>query len=111
MRYWKIVIYTTGEKYETTEFYIDESKFRQYQKAIAEDKDFIIMEDRVIKRNMIKEILPANTEIREYLEQGSTLKSLGLPENLKLEEAFHNKKVLQLDGFRPIKEDIGKDEN
>ena len=108
MRIWKLVIWTTGEQYDTKEFYIDEPKFRQYLKAIAEDKDFIIMEDRVIKRTMIKEIMPADGEIREYLEQGSTLKSLGLPENPLLEEAYHNKTIHQIDGFRQIKEDINK---
>lgn len=102
MRIWKIVIWTTGEEYETREFYIDESKFRQYQKAILDDKEFIVMEDRVIKRSMIKEIIPANDEVKEYLEQGSSLKSLGLPEIPKLE----NKTFPQIEGFRPIKDDL-----
>ena len=86
MRFWKLVIYTKGEDYETREFFIDEPTFRQYQEAIVGDKEFIIMKDRVIKRSMIKEILPADTDIKEYLDQGSTLAQLGLPERTLIEE-------------------------
>ncbi len=87
MRYFKMVIYTTGGDFETREWLIDEPTFRQYQKAIAEGGTHLVLEDRVIKVSSIKEIMPATSEVREYLAQGYTLKGLGLPERGLLEGA------------------------
>ena len=89
MRYFKLITYTTGGEFETHEKLIDEPTFRQYQKAMIEGKDFLVLEDRIIKRNMIKEILPADADVKEYLAQGTSLKTLGLPENPKLDERYH----------------------
>ena len=86
MRYFKLVTYTDGSEYETHEKLIDEPTFRKYQKALAEGNDFIITEDRVIKRKMIKEILPADDVVGEYVRSGVSLKSLGLPETPMIEE-------------------------
>ena len=86
MRFFKVVTYTTGEEFETHEFLVDEPVFRVYQKAIAEGKDFIVAEDRVIKRKMIKEIVPADKEVSEYFRCGITPKMLGLPDRPRLEE-------------------------
>ena len=86
MRYFKLITYTSGEEYETKETLIDEPTFRQFQKAIVEQKDFIVLENKVIKRSMIKEILPADDIIAEYERSGITPKQLGLKENIKLEE-------------------------
>ena len=86
MRYWKLIIYTTGEEYETKEFLINEPEFRQYQKAIAEGKDFLVLEDKVIKRNQIKEILPADEIVSEYRKQGLELPGLLEPAKFPLIE-------------------------
>lgn len=101
MRYWKVVIYRTGGEWETTEYYIDEPTFRQYQKAIIENKDFIVLENKIIKRTLIKEILPANEEIDEYLKQGVHLKTLGLKELPELQG-----KNVHLDGLKSAGEII-----
>lgn len=92
MRFFKVVTYTTGEEFETHEFYVDEPTFRIYQKAIAEGRDFIVAEDRVIKRKMIKEIIPADKDIAEYKKVGVTHKQLGLPERPLLEQNKEPKK-------------------
>ena len=84
MRYWKIVVFTNGGDYETYEKLIDEPMFRQFQKAYAEGKEDIILEDRIIKRKMIKEIVPADEEIKEHKATGM-FKYLGLQESSKLE--------------------------
>lgn len=86
MRYFKLITYTSGEEYETKETLIDEPTFRQFQKAIVDQKDFIVLENKVIKRGMIKEILPADDIIKEYERSGITPKQLGLKETPELEE-------------------------
>ena len=87
MRFWKFIYWTTGAEYETTEFYIGEPDFRKYQRAIIEGKELLVMEDRVIKVKMVKEIVPADEDVKDYLKMGITLKQLGLKELPKLEEA------------------------
>lgn len=98
MRYFKLVHYTSGEEYETSEFYINEPTFRKYQRAIAEDKDLLVLEDRVIKIKMIKEIMPAGAEIAEYRRMGIGFKELGLPECPQLEEGIKTEE----EGFTKI---------
>lgn len=81
MRYWKFITYTDGSEYATHERLIDETAFRKYQKAMVEGVDFFVLEDRIIKRKMIKEVVPADDIVREYVESGISLESLGLWEN------------------------------
>lgn len=98
------MVYVDGDAYETRETLIDEPTFRQYQKAMLDGAERLILEDRVIKTTSIKEILPANDIVKEYLSMGITLKSLGLaereligdgtPENKNLERLADMKKDL-----------------
>ena len=90
MRYFKLVTYTDGSEYETHEKLIDELTFRKYQKAIIEGADFIVAEDRVIKRKMIKEIIPADEIVAEHIRSGISLKTLGLPERVAIAESEHS---------------------
>ena len=85
-RYYKLIVYTTGDEYETRETLIDEIAFRQIQRSIANGSDFIIFEDRVIKRNMIKEITSADDEVREFAKMGLSPARLGIPERKALPE-------------------------
>jgi len=102
MRIWKLIYYTTGEQYETSEFYIDEPKFRQYQKAILEGSEFLVLEDRVIKTKMIKEILPAEKEVEDYLRQGVRPDLLGLPKNFKIAPPKEDPGFKKIEGFKKI---------
>lgn len=88
MRYFKVIVYTTGEDFETRETLVDEPTFRQYQKAILEGREFLVLENKVVKTKLIKEILPADADVREQLATGMTLESLGLPENPQIEERY-----------------------
>lgn len=88
MRYFKVIVYTTGEDFETRETLVDEPTFRQYQKAILEGREFLVLENKVVKTKLIKEILPADADVREQLAVGMTLESLGLPENPQIEERY-----------------------
>mgnify|MGYP001578278843 CR=1 FL=1 len=97
MRYFKLVLYTTGGEYETKESYIDESTFRQFQRAVVEGKDFIVLENKVIKRSLIKEIQPADEEVREYREMG-VLHLLGLKDLPQIEGEK------PMEGFLPMKD-------
>ena len=93
MRYFKVVTWTTGEDYETKEFYIDEIDFRKYQNALAGGNEFLMSDDRVIRRSQIKEIVQADGEIKEYLKCGLSLKTLNLPKREKLTEGDTIKKL------------------
>ena len=75
-----------GEDFETHETLINLDTFRQYQKAIGDGKEFLILEDRVIKISSIKEILPADDIVNYHLRTGTTLKELGLKEPTMLEQ-------------------------
>ena len=90
MRYFKMNIYVTGEDYETKEILIDEPTFRKYQKAIVDESTHLVLEDRVIKVSSIKEILPADDIVKEYLGMGLSLKSIGLKEPLQVEGGEEN---------------------
>ena len=69
-----------GEEYEAKETLIDEVMFRLLRKAFAEGADFISLPDRIIKRSRIKEILPADEIVQEYLGMGMSIKALGTKE-------------------------------
>ena len=90
-------VYVQGEDYETRETLIAEDTFRKYQQAIVKGATHLILEDRVIKVSSIKEILPADDIVQEYLRQGTTLAQLGLSESPQIEsgkkkdgEKYHN---------------------
>jgi hypothetical protein len=80
MRYFKMMVYVDGGDYETRETLIDEPTFRQYQKAMLDGAERLVLEDRVIKTTSIKEIFPADDIVHEYLAMGVSLKSIGLPD-------------------------------
>lgn len=82
--YYKLVTYTDGAEYETHEKLIDLDTFRKYQRAIAEGMKILILEDRVIKISSIKEIIPADDIVREYITTGGKLNELGLKESDRL---------------------------
>jgi len=73
MRYYKVIQYGDGEEYSTKEMIIDEPTFRQYQKLIAEGKERIVLEDRIISVSSIKEIVPADDDVAEYKKMGITI--------------------------------------
>src|SRR3990167_2763748 len=87
MRYYRLIYYTKdrGEDYETNEKLITEKQFRQYQKAVAENVDYLVLEDRIIKRSSIKEIFPATELLSEYQKMGMPAKELGIEEYPQLE--------------------------
>ena len=89
MRFFKMMIYVTGEDYETREMIIDEPTFRKYQKAMISGVTHLVLEDKIIKMTSIKEILPADEIIKEYLNEGISLKQLGIKEPQKLEEGVN----------------------
>ena len=70
MKYFRILQYGDGENYETKETIITEPIFRQYQKLIAEGKEKLVLEDRIISVSSIKEIIPAGEVVAEYQRQG-----------------------------------------
>lgn len=74
-----------GEDFETRESLIDEPTFRQYQKAMIEGSEKLVLEDRIIKMSSIAEILPDDGIVKEYLDMGVSLKTLGLKEPLMVE--------------------------
>jgi hypothetical protein len=89
MRYFKLNYYTSEGAYETWEDLIDEPKFRQIQKAILDGNDFIIMENKVIKRSAIREMSPADDIVQYYVSTGSTLEGMklrGSPERIGLSD-------------------------
>ncbi len=96
MRYFKLIYYTTGLEYETNEILMNEPFFRQIQKAIVENKDYILLEDRVIKRSSIKEITPADEIVKEYLGYNLSLKSIGIREVEQLESGEKDKSIKRL---------------
>ena len=79
-------IYVQGEDYETREILINEPTFRKYQRAIIDKSTHLVLEDRVIKTTSIKEILPADDIVKDYLVSGISLKTLGLPSNPQIEK-------------------------
>jgi hypothetical protein len=85
-RYFKMYVYVVGEDYETRETLIDESTFRKYQRAIVEGNTHLVLEDKIMKVSSIKEILPADDIVNEYLAMGVKLKELGLKESPLLEK-------------------------
>ena len=107
MRYFKVIHFTTGDEYETSEFYIDEPRFRKIQKSILDGAEFLIFEDKLIKRSMLKEIKPAGEEIGEYKKMGISNKTLGLPERPMLEKGDYVEET----GFTKIGAHLPSKEN
>ena len=84
--YFKMYVYVEGgEDFETRETLIDLPTFRQYQKMIAEGRTHLVLKDRVIKVSSIKEIMPADDVVKEYISSGLPYSELGLrsPEEIK----------------------------
>lgn len=104
MRFFKMNVYVSGDDYETRESLIDEETFRKYQKAIAEGSTHLILEDRVIKVSLIKEILPADEIVKEYIAVGISLKELGFKEPIKLKTG--EQPQFQEQGLKKISESI-----
>lgn len=78
-KYFKMMTYVTGgEDYETHETLLDLNAFRQFQKAIIEHNDFLVLGDRVIKVSSIKEILPADDIVEYYKSVGQKLENMGI---------------------------------
>lgn len=90
MRYFKLVWYAGDDDYGTMEKLIDEPTFRKYQQAVLQGSDFLMLEDRIIKTKLIKEALPADEEVKEYIAMGVSMKSLNLPEITSLSSGQEN---------------------
>ena len=50
MRVFKVVVYTTGSDFETKEYYVNEPKFRQYQKDNYSNCFFLPIKPEILKR-------------------------------------------------------------
>jgi hypothetical protein len=99
MKYFKMIFYTTGSDYETMEKLIDEISFRKIQQALANGSDMLIMEDRVIRRNQIKEIISADEEVNEYKRVGLNIdKYFGLNsgKGIELKEGEKGEELKQI---------------
>jgi len=94
-RYFKLVYFVDGEDYDTMEALLSEQQFRAVQSAINEGKKFLMMENKVIRTQNVKEILPANEIVEEYRKMGIPLKQLGIVESPMLAAGVDDEKGRQ----------------
>ena len=85
MRAYKLVLYSGNGEYETYEKYLSENTFRKMQKALAEGSDLIILKDRIIRRSQIKEVMPADSDVAEYMQQLNLSQKEVMEDILKLD--------------------------
>lgn len=76
MRYFKMIQYAEGDNYETKETIITEPIFQQYRQMIAEGKEKLVLQDRIISVSSIKEIVPADDIVAGYQKQGLKIEGL-----------------------------------
>jgi hypothetical protein len=94
-KFYKLITYAEGDNYETREKIITEEAFRQFQDAVINKAEFLVLEDRIIRISSIKEVLPADDEVAEYSRMGVAPEGIQLPEpsNRMLESGNKERKA------------------
>lgn len=79
-KFWKLIFYTGEGEFETKELIINDTQYRQVQKALGEGREFIVLENKpTIKGKLIASITDATDEVGEYQKQNLELPGLSGP--------------------------------